>query len=167
MILIANKIKDISYAQIMRVYAESNRLTANQRYLDADYFQGILLAEQDLYQYLRDSFFTVTGAFCVIWEEQGNYVSALRMEPYQDGYLIESLETVPEERRKGYAKKLIHGALDYVQQNGCGNVYVHIANCNHISYRTHLSCGFEPYLRHAVLIDGSVSQSYVTLRYPG
>lgn len=119
----------------------------------------------DLYDYLHEDFFRVSGAFYAVWELQGLYVSALRMEPYRDGYLIEALETLPRERGKGYAKSLLNGVLYSGEVSDGLPVYSHVRKKNSASLAVHTACGFEPILDHAVFIDGSVYHHSRTLRW--
>jgi RimJ/RimL family protein N-acetyltransferase len=109
--------------------------------------------EQDFYQYLRECFFTTEGAIYALWSPAGEYVSALRLEPYQDGLLLEALETAPGQRRKGYAADLITAVLQMVGET---KVYSHVSKRNTASLRTHEKCGFHRVLEHAVYADGSV-----------
>lgn len=119
----------------------------------------------DFYDYLREDFFRVTGAFYAVWELEGRYVSALRVEPYRDGYLIEALETRPEVRGKGYAKNLLNGVLQCDAIPSEGNVYAHIHKNNRASLAVHKACGFERILEHAVFIDGSVFHNSCTVKW--
>ena len=77
-----------------------------------------LLAETDFLTYLRETFFRINGAFYCVWVIDGHYVSAVRFEPYKDGLLLESLETKPSERRKGYAQALVSQSLAVLKQTG-------------------------------------------------
>ena len=47
--------------------------------------------------------FQIPGAQYWIWEEEGRYVSCLRLKPDRDGLLLEALETRPDCRRKDLA----------------------------------------------------------------
>lgn len=76
------------------------------------------LAEEDFREYLSQVFFAAEGAAYFILEEAGRYVSALRLEPYEDGLLLEALETAPEERRKGYAAHLICETAAHLKKRG-------------------------------------------------
>ena len=58
-----------------------------------------------------EDFFRQKGAFYCLWKENGRTVSALRLEPFGDGLLLEALETMPEQPRRGYGKALILAVL--------------------------------------------------------
>lgn len=160
MLLIARSLKELNFRALMDVYVEGNLENAREFWPDLPEGQGILQAEQDAYQYLRESFFTISGALYAIWIEDGHYISALRLEPYRDGWLLEALETAPEYRRKGYAAMLIEATMDQLQLD---KVYSHVSKRNTASLAVHAKCGFVKIMDHAAYIDGSVNGNAVTL----
>ena len=159
MLIIAKSMKDLSFSALMEIYIEDNMENGQDNYPEEPEYRQIMLAEQDFYNYLSQVFFRTDGAVYLIWEERGKYVSALRLEPYQDGLLLEALETAPDQRQKGYAKTLIQAAL---QEFDGKKIYSHVSKRNTPSIRTHEVCGFEKILDHAVYADGSVLRSSVT-----
>ena len=162
MLIIAKKMNDFSFGKLMEVYEESNLESARHLWPEESPARQLALAEADFYQYLREVFFRTVGAVYLIWEEKGHYVSALRLEPYQDGLLLEALETAPQQRKKGYASRLLQSALEYV---GDQKVYSHVHKRNAASLRTHEKCGFRKVRDDAVYADGSVDSRSVTLYY--
>lgn len=155
MLICATNLSQLRFSRLMEIYIEGNKEKA------AD---GITLlqAEQDFYSYLHDDFFTTDGAVYYIWESGGKYVSALRLEKYRDGWIMEALETAPDRRKKGYAKQLISA----VQALGeYGKIYSHVHKQNAPSLKTHLRCGFSVISESAVYIDGSVNSQAYTLLY--
>ena len=159
MLLIANRLEELDFSALMDIYIEGN-LEKAEEYGDG----GLLRAEGEFRDYLREDFFRREGAFYGVWKAGGQYVSALRLEPHEDGWLLEALETAPDHRRKGYAKALMGQVL---QLMGQAVVYSHVSRRNAASLKTHYSCGFEKYLDHVVYLDGSVSTRAVTLKYDG
>ena len=163
MLIVAKSLKDLRFSELMQVYAQSNQEAAEERKHLPPMF-ALQLAEQDLRQYLQEVFFRTPGALCCIWEESGRYVSALRLEPYRDGLLIEALETAPGQRRKGYGRALIQA----VQEVYSGRtLYSHIDKQNAASRELHQSCGFEKVEDFVVYIDGSVNYRGSTYCYRG
>lgn len=162
MLLIAKGLGALDFSKLMEVYAEGNRENGEEFYPSEPPHRQILLAEESFYQYLREVFFRTAGAYYAVWTLEGRYVSALRLEPYRDGLLLEALETAPEMRRKGYAAALIRAVLEEV---GDTPVYSHVRKRNTASLKAHAACGFQRVLEHAACIDGSVLQSQCTLRY--
>ncbi len=134
------------------------------------YFQDIsdntrlLKAEQDFYSFVLD-FLKHDSSFYAVWEEDNRYISTLRMEPYEDGLLVEGLTTDTSFRKQGYAKLLLKEAVDYALSTGFTRVYSHIARDNKASIAAHISCGFQLYRDHAVFIDGSVNHHNYTYMY--
>ncbi len=155
------KLKQLDFRKLMEVYAESNLRTAAERYPDLPQGLGVMQIEQEIHQYLSQSFFAGGGFYCV-WGE-GEYLAALRMEPYEQGLLLTSLETRPAYRNRGIATALITQSLAYcIDRFGCP-VYSHVAKDNLASMAAHLRCGFRLHKDWAVYLDGSVSHKCTTL----
>lgn len=163
MLITARKMNEFSFSKLMQVYLEANREHGKALAPGETEDRQMQLAEEDFYSYLHDSFFTHPGAVYCIWEEGGTYVSALRLEPYQDGLLLEALETAPEERRKGYAVLLIQSV--FAMPEGHVRIYSHVDKTNAASRKTHLRCGFRKFLDYAAFIDGSVNRRADTWKY--
>ena len=159
MFLIAKSLRELNFRQLMDIYEEGNRENAREQYPHLPEGQGLAEAEQDFYAYLKSGFFSVSGAFYGIWTENGGYVSALRMEPYRDGWLLEAVETKPNCRRLGYAGELMKAVFAYLQT---GKVYSHIHKENTPSQNLHEGMGFLCCSDRAVYIDGSVNDRCAT-----
>lgn len=160
MLIVAKKLKELAFGKLMEVYIEGNLENGQELWPDEPKNRQLALAEQEFYQYLQQVFFKTDGAQYLIWEENGRYVSALRLEPYRDGLLLEALETAPDLRRKGYAAKLILAALEHAAG---AKIYAHVHKRNVPSLRTHEKCGFVKILDYAVYADGSVNDRCFTL----
>ena len=104
------------------------------------------------------------GGACGVWIHEGIYVSALRLEPYRDGFLIAGLETVPQMRNRGFAEQLLRSVCQQLREQGGAVLYSHVHISNAASLRVHVKCGFSGYLDHAVFLDGSVDTRTVTLQ---
>ena len=159
MLHLADKLHRLNFGKLMAVYEEGNLENGSYLWPDLSRGQQLLQAEQAFHQYLAEAFFPTPGAVYAIWEEAGEYVSALRLEPYEDGLLLEALETAPEQRRKGYGEKLLRAVLEAFPQR----IYSHVSKKNTASLAVHQKCGFVRILDHARYIDGSVAHSAVTL----
>jgi len=159
MLLIAKRLAELDFPALMDIYIEGNREKADE-YGDG----GLLQAEREFYDYLREDFFRQRDAFYAVWVEQGKYVSAFRLEPYKDGWLLEALETAPDHRKRGCAKALMGSVLGMMGQSV---IYSHVSKRNEASLRTHYACGFVKHLDHVVYLDGSVSHRGITLQYAG
>lgn len=154
MVKYCTKLAELNFDKLMQIYAEAIEENGREFYPNVDRFESILRARDDFYQYLREVFFPVRGAFYAILVEDGVYMSALRMEPYRDGLLLEAVETAPQYRKKGYATVLLKHVLGSL---GRSRVYSHVSKNNLASIRLHTSCGFEKVSDSAAYIDGSVS----------
>lgn len=164
MLILAHSLRDLQFGALMEVYADSNEEKASD-WPNLPRGYALTLAEQDFRQYLQEVFFHTVGALCAVWEEQGRYVSALRLEPYRDGLLLEALETRPDQRGKGYAQTLIREMQRYLAQQGPVKLYSHIEKRNSASRSVHEKCGFRVVSDHAVYINGSVDYRCDTWLY--
>ena len=162
MLIIARKLNELSFGKLMEVYREGNLENGQERWPDEPEARQIALAEQDFYNYLQQVFFKTDGAYYLVLEEKGKYISTLRLEPYRDGLLLAALETLPEMRNRGYGTKLVLAALT---QTGNAKIYSHVSKKNSASLRTHEKSGFKRILEYAVYADGSVNDRCCTLCY--
>jgi len=130
----------LDFEKLMEVYQESNRENGEEFYPEETPERQIQLVQDEFRQFL-ETFFAGEGA--CYWVLMGNesYLSAFRLEPWRDGFLLEALETRPDFRQQGAAKRLIRSVL---QELPCGTtIYSHVSRRNAASLRTHESCGFE------------------------
>ena len=165
MLLVASSLHELSFPKLMEVYAESNRENGEDRYPGESPDRQLALAEEGFRDYLSQVFFTTENARYFILVEAGRYVSALRLEPYEDGLLLEALETAPEFRKKGYAAALIEKTQAYLKEQGSIRLYSHVSRSNIASLRTHEKRGFRQILDYGRYIDGSINRRTVTLLY--
>lgn len=159
MLQIVRNMRELDFPALMEVYEEGNRENGEELWPELPEGLRMLRAEQAFRQYLQECFFVTSEAVCCIWRENGRYVSALRLEPYQDGLLLEALETAPTCRRKGYAAALIRAVLEVFGEK---KIYSHVSKRNTASLRTHEKCGFHRIADHAVYADGSYMTNHVT-----
>jgi len=144
---------------LMAICTDALQRDAKDRYGDLPPGIGLEYAELDLKEYLREVFFREKGAYYALWEENGKYVSALRMIPYSDGLLLHSLHTHPDQRRKGYAASLIRAVL---AREGDKKVYSHVKKENLPSILLHEKMGFRKTAACAVYLDGSWDENSLT-----
>jgi GNAT superfamily N-acetyltransferase len=159
MLHLATKTHQLDFAQLMAVYVEGNAENGRELYPQLSPQEQILRAEQAFYQYLTECFFKTPQAVYAIWVENGEYLCALRLEPYCDGLLLEALETAPHARRQGWATKLIQA----VQREFPQKIYSHVGKRNAASLAVHRKCGFLQVQDYARYIDGSVARNAYTL----
>lgn len=159
-----DSISKMNFSALMEVYEEGNRETGRLNYPFESECMQLRLAENDFADYLREDFFRQDDAKYAVLEKNGEYVSALRLERYQDGYLITGLETKSSQRRKGYARELMEAILRDISVADRTWIYSHVSKSNTASMNLHKGLGFEKVHDYAVYLDGSVSTSAVTLR---
>lgn len=164
MLKIYDKLHDIDFRQLMDVYLQTNRESGHKLYPKLCDNLQMLYAEQDFYVFLSE-FFTAESAEYYVWCDALRYVSALRLEAYQDGLLLEALETAPQDRGKGYAGALMHAVIDHLSTIGHGRIYSHIAKSNRLSLHLHKACGFCVYSEYATFIDGTEHADCYTMLY--
>lgn len=151
--------KELHIHNLFRVYEESLKQKAQHEGC------SIIQAEDDFIFYLEEVFFSSPDAFYAVWTENARYVSALRIEPYEDGFLLSGLETAPDERSKGFATKLLLAVKEYATGTNRLPVYSHIHKGNSVSLALHRRCGFVQKSDFGRLIDGTVSGQYYTLMW--
>lgn len=146
--------KSIPFFEISQVYQQSIETPEKQR-------QRLWMEEQALYDELQDLIERRKGALA-IWRAEQEIQSVLRLEKYLEGYLIQSLQTQSQSRRKGFALKLMTAVLD---DHPKGTVfYSHVKKDNLASMQLHLRCGFQVHSDIARLLDGTVTNRYVTFK---
>ena len=163
MLKLIHAMSDLKFSNLMSVYEESNQLNGMMQYSHHSVVEQLNLIEMDFYHYLVSVFFCQERSFCAVWEVAGQYRSALRIEPYQDGFLLCALETPPHERGKGYARQLIKSVIGHLCEQGRGVLYSHVFKKNEVSLSVHRACGFEIVKDYAVYSDGSVLHNNYTL----
>ena len=154
MLKIYNDFIGLNISGLLDLYQESMKMAAKQ--------EGISLrqAEDSFIDYLRNDFFSCRDSFYAVLTRENKYMSAVRMEPHLDGWLLSGLETHPEHRSAGNAEELINQVLLHVCN---GPVYVHVHKKNPASLAVHKKCGFEVISDYGKLLDGTVSREYCTL----
>ena len=162
MLRVFHRFRKMDFEKLMAVYAQSNEENAMEFYPDDAPHTQLRKVHASFEEYLREDFFRVKHAFYAVWEENGSYICALRMEPFEDGLLLEALETAPTHRRSGYATKLIEAVLASLPKGSA--VYAHVHKRNTASLATHRRCGFTAGLDHAKYVDGTVSRYACTMK---
>ena len=158
MVRYLGSLEQIRYSDLMELYEESIRFAAKNEYPHEDENAAVFSAQNDFYQYMLQIFFPTKGAFCAVWEVKGRPVSILRMEPYEDGLLLNGLETALDYRRRGYGENLVNAVL---AQCGC-KVYSHVRRTNSSSMELHKKAGFSIFMDSCKYLDGSTDPNGVT-----
>lgn len=158
MIRVAESLRDIDFSKLTELYEQDIEDERRRSYPYLDICEGRIQTENDLYGYLKDCFFKESEGRYFVNIAQGRYASAVRLEAYKDGFLLNALMTQERYRRKGYASVL----LAYVLSSSNRPIYSHIHRKNRASIKIHEKFGFIKLLDHAVLLDGSVRTDHIT-----
>ena len=158
-------LNELNFEALIAVYEEGNICNGAERYPEESATMQKRLAELDFEDYLRQSFFRQPGASYCVYVENGSYISAARVEPFDNGFLISGLETRPDCRRNGYGRKLMENLILTCKGKGKLPIYSHVNERNIASMRLHLQCGFRVYKDTARYLDGSVHSDSKTLIY--
>ncbi len=156
---------ELNFDELMRVYEEGNIQKGAILYPYESATMQKYLAERDFEDYLRQTFFKQNGAVYFVFEENSSYISAGRIEPFNDGYLLSALETRPDYRAKGYGKRLLAFLVSTCSLQGKIPIYSHVHCNNHASMNLHMNCGFRVYKDVARYLDGTVRSDGKTLIY--
>ena len=144
MLITITEFKDLDMRKLMDIYSESNYENTDFFYPDeADKDVAVQKVEAGFLDFLKNDFFKQDGAAYWILEENGVWISALRLSRIQtDLYYLEALETRPDQRRKGCASLLLSGVVESLKKTG----YFRLCDCvgkkNTASLKTHEKCGF-------------------------
>lgn len=138
-----NSLTKKDFSALMEVYAEGNRENAEYFYPELPCEEGIKLAEEDFRKFL-DKFFSVSGNKYYILEDNGIFISALRLRDNKDFYYLEGLETSFAYRKNGYAVMLINEVCKYLMLRDLKDVVIRdcVSKNNHASLAAHRKAGF-------------------------
>lgn len=163
MIIIAKKLEELDFSALMEIYAEGNEENALKCWPEKYPEERTALARESYFEYLRDGFYGESHGTYYIYEEAGVYLAALRLECFMEGLLLEALETRPNARQKGFAKKLIK-AVQALLPSGT-RVYSHVSKSNAASIAAHKACDFEIVCDYVVCDDGEKNDKQLTFLY--
>lgn len=131
--------------RLMDVYAESN--LENTDFFcpeEPDKEAAVRMVESGFLDFLKKEFFKEPEAICWVLEEDGVWVSALRICRIPEGpYYLEALETRPDRRRQGYGVRLLSEVLDAMKAEGPFRLCDCVGKKNTASLKAHEKCGFQ------------------------
>lgn len=145
MLITITKYRDLDARKLMDIYSEGNLENADYFYPDeTDKNAAVRKVETRFLDYLKNDFFRQAGASYWILEEDGVWISALRLSRIQtDLYYLEALETRPDRRGEGSASLLLSGVVDALKNAGPFRLCDCVSKKNLASLRTHEKCGFQ------------------------
>lgn len=130
--------------RLMDIYREDNIENTDYFYPDMkDKAQALARVEQDFLHYLETDFFFKPGNTYWVLEENGVWVSALRLTELSPGdYYLEALSTHPDFRRQGCAVRLLEAVLAELKKEGPFRLRDCVGKKNVPSLGVHEKCGF-------------------------
>lgn len=127
---------------VQSVYPEGCLDNARWNHPDCgDLTEAIWEQEQGFVGFLKEFLAEERNRYFV-WEEDGQWVSALRLTKLPECEYLEALETAPVHRKKGYGEKLIRAVVDALRQDGSVVIRDNVSKKNLPSLAIHKKCGF-------------------------
>lgn len=144
MLLQLHTIDSADQRRLMDIYAESNLKNTAYFYPElTDKEEAVRRVEHDFLRYLETDFLSSKEDVLLVWQEQGTWVSALRLYHMCERlYYIEALETRPDCRRRGYAARLLRATVELLKASGPFRLCDCVDKRNAASLATHKACGF-------------------------
>ena len=128
--------------KLMDIYRQSNIENIAYFFPDAGNEEtGLAMVENSFMEFMEE-FITREENRCYIWEEEGEWLSALRVERFDGYWFLEALETRPDRRKRGYAERLMIAVIQRLR--GYGRVIIRdsVSKNNEASIALHRKCGF-------------------------
>lgn len=170
MLLRITQFSDLDPGKLMEIYAESNLENTDYFFPELeDKAEAVKKVEAGFLEYLEQDFFQSAGPSYWILEEDGRWVSALRLNELKPGfYYLEALETRPDSRRKGCAARLLTGVIEALKNQGPFQICDCVGKKNEASLRTHLKCGFQIVAEDGYdYLSGEADSRHYGLEYTG
>lgn len=137
-----DNIEGLDLEKFLGIYSESIRENAEEFFPDEETASAVKKEEEKFKEFLEE-FFSKPGNEYWILEEDGVWTSALRTSLIYEGfYYLEALETRPDSRRRGCAKKLLGEVQDELRKLGAFRICDCVYKKNDPSVQTHLRAGF-------------------------
>ena len=135
---------DLDARKLMDLYAEGNRENAEYFYPELDRKIGTKKVEEEFLAFLRDAFMPKPENTYWVLEEDGVWISALRLTELEGRlFYLEALETRADYRCRGYAVKLLHAVTETLKKDGSFRICDCVSKRNTASIRTHEKAGFQ------------------------
>ena len=78
-------------------------------------------------------------------DESGKVLSFCSVKPTEFEWEIYDVETIPEARNQGLAKKVLAEVIDYAEKNGAEKIFLEVRESNEIAINLYKKLGFEKY----------------------
>lgn len=169
-LLCFERFEDLDFPKLMEIYRESN--LENIPYFfpeETDPERGLRQVEAGFRDYLEKDFFESPENRYYVLEDGERWASAIRLSPIPErerSWYAEALETAPDCRRRGYARKLMELLCYALAKEGPFELTDSVSKRNLPSLGFHESVGFTVYQENAVSpLDGEENPREKGLRY--
>lgn len=169
-LLCIDRFEDLDFPKLMEIYRESN--LENIPYFfpeETDQERGLRRVEAGFRGYLQFDFFTSAGNRYYVLADGARWASAIRLFPVPDrgrSWYAEALETAPELRRRGCARKLLELLCWELAKGGPFELTDSVGKRNTPSLAFHEAAGFRVWQDPArCLLNGNTNESALGLRY--
>ncbi|MBQ8038276.1 MAG: GNAT family N-acetyltransferase, partial [Lachnospiraceae bacterium] len=106
------------HRMVREVYPEGCIENAREKYLEREDLTRAIQEEEDYFVGFLKRFMENEKNRYYVLEDDGKWVSALRLTKLDGFYYLEALETAPEHRRNGYAEALINEVISLLKKRG-------------------------------------------------
>lgn len=152
-------------AQAMRmiqtIYTEGCRENAQWRHPEATDLTAAIAEEEQVFLEFFRKFLSNERNRYYILEENGEWVSALRLTRIDDFCYLEALETAENHRKEGCAVRLMGEVIDLLRTRGTVEIRSNVDKENTASLATHKKCGFIVAEENGVNYISGTQSSYV------
>ena len=169
-LLCFERFEELDFPKLMEIYRESN--LENIPYFfpeETDPERGLRQVEAGFRDYLEKDFFESPKNRYYVLEDGERWASAIRLSPIPErerSWFAEALETAPDCRRRGYARKLMELLCYALAKEGPFELTDSVSKRNLPSLGFHESVGFTVYQENAVSpLDGEENPREKGLRY--
>lgn len=154
MLRILNAVDEETIDRLFAVYRQSMEDLSGR-------FEDGRIMRREYARFLAE-FIREPGRLAAVEEEQGRWASALRaIETAPGAWFLEALETDPELRGRGHARRLLNNVAEYVSRRGGRQLACLIRRTNQASIAAHRACGFQPTDKAPVNWDGEPDEESV------
>lgn len=151
---------------IRSIYTEGCRENAQGRHPEAADLTDAILEEEQFFLEFMNKFMPQERNRYYILEENGEWVSALRLTHIDGFYYLEALETSEAHRKNGYAAQLINEVIALLRTRGRVELRSNVSKENSASLAVHKKCGFVIAEENGVnYIDGTQSEYLYGMLY--
>lgn len=133
--------KEDMYRMVHSVYIEASYENAKEKYPESEDLTEAMKQEEIYFvEKFLGKFMSKNKNSYYVLEENGVWVSALRLTKLDGYYFMEALETAPAYRKKGYAEKLISEVIMHLGEGAV--IRSNVRKTNIASLAIHKKCGF-------------------------